>query len=89
MTDYSEGEPSTRFQWTVGKVLLIEVFVLLFAIIALVPVAFMGIALSAAKESDVPWWFRLYFGDIILIALSVVALPVTGLIAFILRLARD
>ena len=89
MTDLEEEESSESFRWTPGKVILIELTLLCIGIIGLVPIAFTGLGLSAAKESAVPWWFDLYFGDIALIALSIAAIPITGLIAFIMRLARD
>src|ERR1700737_62028 len=89
MTDVSNEKFQGRFHWTPGKIMLAETFVAMIGIILLVPVMFLGIGLSAAKESDVPWWLNLYAGDLLLIGLAVISIPVTGIIALILWLARD
>jgi hypothetical protein len=69
--------------------MLAEAMVLVLGIIALAPIMFIGIGLSGVTENQVPWWFNLYFDDMLIIGLAAVSLVVTGVITLILHVARD
>jgi hypothetical protein len=89
MSDIDESGEPKRFKWTPGRVMLGELALLGLAILVLVPITFVGVALTGVPEDSARWWINIYTGDILVIGLTILSIPLTGFVWFVAWLARD